>query len=248
MRPAAVRVPFSLVLAGILALGCATAGVRPAPRFELRSQAGLGGDDDPWYPKVAEWQTRMRAEGTRLPAAKHSLSTAEFNGMLLDEMSAYRDEQRVELARRIDDWAQRVARRHYVWDPSRDPRYDHWPTVGELLANNGDDCDGLDLIAFQLLREFGFPPEQVFRAILRRDKDRANHMVTFWFEDPNDPWVLDATGAATLSMRHFSELPGWTPTKVFNEWTQYTVRDLSTGEPVATGPGAARPRSLAVRK
>ena len=24
-----------------------------------------------------------------------------------------------------------------------DPVFDHWPTVGELLINNGDDCDGI---------------------------------------------------------------------------------------------------------
>ena len=43
--------------------------------------------------------------------------------------------------------------------------------------------------------------------------------------------MLDATGAVTFEMRHFSELEGWTPTKMFNERTQYT----------ASAGGAPRP-------
>ncbi len=76
------------------------------------------------------------------------------------------------------------------------------------------------------MREFGFPPDQLFRAIVRRDRDGANHMVTLWFEDRDDPWVIDATGAVTGSVRRFSDLPGWTPTKVFNEREQYTPKQL----------------------
>jgi predicted transglutaminase-like cysteine proteinase len=193
-------------------------------------------DADPWYPKVAEWQGRMREEGTRLPPTTHSLRAAEQSGRLLQVMGAFRDQQRVELARRITDLAQHLARKYYKWDPaSQNPAYDHWPTVGELLGNNGDDCDGLDLIAYQLLREFGYPSDRVYRAVIRRNRDRANHMVTLWFEDDTDPWVLDATGAVTLEMRHFSELEGWTPTKVFNEDTQYLARIETNTRAVARG-------------
>ncbi len=46
--------------------------------------------------------------------------------------------------------------------------------------------------------------------------------------------MIDATGAVTFEMRPFSELEGWTPTKVFNERIQYKA--------VATG---ARRPSLA---
>jgi hypothetical protein len=38
-------------------------------------------------------------------------------------------------------------------------------------------------------------------------------MVTLWFEDQKDPWVLDATSAVTFEMRRFSQLEGWTPTR-----------------------------------
>jgi len=229
-----------LLTAWVLAtpLGCASSGPsgRSAKQFEWFTPAAPG-DDDPWYPKVEEWQGRARAEGTRLPKTSRSLRSAEFSGELLAAMSAYRDSERRELARRITDWTQRTARKHYKFDPGRDdPIYDRWPTVGELLANNGDDCDGLDLIAFQLLREFGFPPEQIYRAIVRRNRDNANHMVTLWFEDPADPWVLDATGAVTVQFRRASELPGWTPTKLFNLDQQFDVVEKGAGgRPVAAG-------------
>ena len=64
----------------------------------------------------------------------------------------------------------------------------------------------------------------------RRDRDRANHMVTLWCEDRDDPWVIDPTGAMTTGMPRMSELPNWVPLKVFGETAVYTVKR-----------GAARP-------
>jgi predicted transglutaminase-like cysteine proteinase len=234
-----------LLLASLSALtllaGCATTGGATHPRdarhFDFFG-AAVPNDDktDPWYPKVVEWQGRMQKEGNRLPPSNMSLRAADQTGKLLNEMDAYRDDQRVELAKRVTDWSQHMARRFYKWDPGdNDPRWDHWPTVGELLSTNGDDCDGLDLIAYQMLREFGFPADHVFRAVVRRDRDKANHMVTLWFQDPKDPWVLDATGAITFAMRHFSELEGWTPTKVFNENGQYLAIESPRPAAVARG-------------
>ena len=226
MRRVSLQLACGALSAALIALtvGCASTSAptsRTSPRFDF-FRAAVPNDDvaDPWYPKVVEWQGRMQAEGARLPATDRSLRSAEVSGKLMYSMSAFRDEQRRELARRSIDWAQHIARKFYKWD-AKGPEWDHWPTVGELLGKNGDDCDGLDLVAYQMLREFGFPKDSVFRAILTRDRDKANHMVTLWFEDPKDPWVLDATGAATFEMRRFSELAGWTPIKVFNERTQY---------------------------
>lgn len=226
------------VATALLACASTSGGGRGARQFDWFSQAGLGSEEDVWYAKVEEWQTRARAEGTRLPKTERTLRSAEFSGQLLHAMAAFRDSERRELAKRITEWTQRIARKHYRFDPgNNDPVYDRWPTVGELLANNGDDCDGLDLIAYQLLREFGFPPEQLYRAIVRRNRDNANHMVTLWFEDPNDPWILDATGAVSVTFRRASELPGWTPTKLFNLNQQFNVVEKTPGggQPIASG-------------
>jgi len=229
-------------LVATLALaGCATTGSGSKPRSDRSFDffgAAIPGDDkaDPWYPKVAEWQGRMLEEGTRLPASDRSVRRALQSGKLIEAMGAFRDEKRVELAKAVADWSQYIARRYYKWDPGNgEPQWDHWPTVGQLLANNGDDCDGLDLIAYQMLREFGFPADRVYRGIIRRDRDQANHMVTLWFEDPQDPWVLDATGAVTFALRRFSELEGWTPTKIFNERGQFLA--IETGRPSSVARG-----------
>ena len=61
-------------------------------------------------------------------------------------------------------------------------------------------------------------------------------MVTFWFEDADDPWVIDPTGAMTSGMPRMSELPGWEPIKVFSEKRDFDV--------VPRLPGAARLRAL----
>jgi hypothetical protein len=49
-------------------------------------------------------------------------------------------------------------------------------------------------------------------------------MVTLWFEDRNDPWVIDPTGAMTRGMPRMSDMPDWVPIKVFGEAEEYTVR------------------------
>ena len=59
-------------------------------------------------------------------------------------------------------------------------------------------------------------------------------MVTLWFEDSADPWVIDPTGAMTLGMPRMSELRDWVPIKVFTDRVEYTVRDRA--ESVAQHP------------
>ena len=91
------------------------------------------------------------------------------------------------------------------------------------------------------MREFGFPQDQLYRAIFRRERDLGNHMVTLWFEDPRDPWVIDASGVVTKRVRRFSELLGWTPTVLFNDTTQVTPRHLrDVGDVARSEDQAAR--------
>ena len=116
------------------------------------------------------------------------------------------------LARELAEWIQQQAREHYV----PDGMVDEWATLDETLRNNGDDCDGLELLVFNHLRELGFGEDEVYRAIVYRRTDGQHHMVTLWFEQPNDPWVIDPTGAMTTGMPRMSELPEWVPLKVFS--------------------------------
>lgn len=217
----------SCALALVCALGMACASLAPSQsnyRFFTQPEP----EHDPWYEKVALWQERERedlAEAT-LADAEAVRQAGPHSGLLRVTMGRWESDQRLALAKRLAEWAQGESRRHYRFDPITSQADDPWPTTKDLLEANGDDCDGLDLIAYKLMREFGFPPDQLFRAILRRDRDGANHMVTLWFEDREDPWVIDAIGAVTGNVRRFSDLTGWTPTKVFNEREQYTPSHL----------------------
>ena len=195
--------------------------------YDFFAAAPRGNGEDPWYGKVELWQKRAQQDG---PLWVEAVEDPGFRaGALRTEIGAFKSDRRHELARTINSWAQVQARKYYRFDEDSKPANDHWPTVQELLETNGDDCDGLDLIAYQLLREFGFQSHEVYRVIVRRDRDRVNHMVTLWFEFPDDPWILDATGAFTLTMRKFSETSGWTPTKMFNETQQYQVIEREAG-------------------
>ncbi len=149
---------------------------------------------------------------------------ADRTNLLRKKFSAFMTERKRELAREFTEFSQREARRHYKSDPPTSLDDDHWPTIKELFDQNGDDCDGVDLIAYNLLRESGFQQGEIYRLVVRRERKKAYHMVTLWFEDRDDPWVLDATGAMTMKMRRFSELPpGWTPIVMFDEHERHWV-------------------------
>ena len=132
----------------------------------------------------------------------------------------FRADRKREIAKEFAAWVQDQAKEHYVADGP----IDHWATLEETLHSGGDDCDGLELLTFHGLRDLGFEDNEVFRSIVYRPSDGQHHMVTLWFEDPNDPWVIDPTGAMTTGMPRMSQLPAWVPLKVFSETAEYTVR------------------------
>ena len=189
--------------------------------------------DDSWFDKIEDWQRRELSDAPESalaspglpngkPPARIRLADRETTTLRRKYVVESAEERR-HTAQRFMTWSQLMAREHYRKDT--DETADPWPTTAELLEQGGDDCDGLDLLAYSLLRDFGFERNELFRAIVRRDRDRANHMVTLWFEDREDPWVIDATGAISLGLKRMSELDGWTPTRVFNEYHQFTVVD-----------------------
>jgi hypothetical protein len=212
------------VLIGSLALGggCQTVGIAPGPYqyFALPSA------DDAWGLKIRGWQEReQREERELVSAADHSaeprMPDAASMGDLRAKYEEFRVEQRRALAREAAKWIQGQARDHYIPDGP----VDHWATFEETFRTNGDDCDGLELLVFHFLRDLGFPEDQVFRAIVVRRSDGQHHMVTFWFETPGDPWVIDPTGAMTTGMPRMSEMPDWVPIKVFTDRNDFSVQD-----------------------
>lgn len=197
--------------------------------------------DDPWSRKISRWQVRERAQavGDALLFAPSTVASgpeteARPNGAdLRTEWASFRADQKRATARAAAEWVQRQAKTHYIADGP----YDHWATLEETLARNGDDCDGLELLTYHFLREAGFREDELFRAIVLRPSDGQHHMVTLWFEAGHDPWVIDPTGAMISGMPRMSDVPEWVPIKLFSETAEFTVR----------GPGLAKVAAATAR-
>jgi hypothetical protein len=213
--------------AALLVLGLAlgfTGGCRanlgsPVPYAYFATPAA----DDAWSRKIRNWQDRERETApSGAPVVELGERTGEVTSPrdLRAKYDSFRDERKRALAREMAEWVQNQAPQHYVPDGA----IDHWATLEETFRKGGDDCDGLELLTFHFLLDLGFPEDEVFRAIVVRKRDGQHHMVTLWFEDANDPWVIDPTGAMTSGMPRMSEVPEWVPLKIFTEKQDFTVR------------------------
>ena len=218
-----------LVLVLGLGLGCAGGATRMGLDYFSAPEPG-----DPWSRKIEGWQARqVAADGRAGPRAQRSreLSAAAppavaSGSSLGREYASFRSDQRRGLARSVADWIQAEAARHY----REDGPVDHWATLQETLKQGGDDCDGLELLVYNALLDLGFRRDEVFRAVVFRRSDGQHHMVTFWFEDAEDPWVIDPTGAMTTGMPRMSDLPEWAPLRVFSETRDFVVRPAHAAE------------------
>ena len=223
-----------IVIAFILASGSGCAGIGLPGQGSTYLYFGKPDPGDAWSRKIRGWQVRQEAShaaerANSVPAvsepgersAKAALYTG--GGTLEQKYASFRADRKRHTARELAEWIQQQARKHYIDDGP----VDHWATFEETMKTNGDDCDGLELLVFNLLQDLGFDPEEVYRAVVYRKTDGQHHMVTLWFEDPQDPWVIDPTGAMTTGMPRMSDVPEWVPIKVFTEDRDYTVRELA---------------------
>jgi len=208
----------------LLAAGCSTGGpdVVGYRYFEPADRS------DPVYAQIIRWQANERAAAdfaappSPLPPPPIVDSEAQQNRSpspeLTAEYSTFVSSLRRRLAEQVREWVQSEARRRY----RADEYGDEWPTFDELLRRGEDDCDGLELLSLHALRALGF--QEVYRAAIEQRSDGSQHMVTLWFEDPQDPWVIDPTGFATTRVIRMSELPAWEPRAVFTEDRIFGVR------------------------
>jgi hypothetical protein len=228
-RLSALALTISIALLLGLGLGCVGV-LRHSTSYEYFASPDA---DDAWTPKIASWQRRERAEegvvvGAVPPVAGPAepspvlapLSPEDLAAGLRNKYFSFRAERRRTTAREFAEWIQGEAKQHYVADGP----IDHWATLEETLRGNGDDCDGLELLVYHALRDLGFSEREVYRAIVYRPSDGQHHMVTLWFEERDDPWVIDPTGAMSRGLRRMSQLADWVPLKVFSDTTEYTVR------------------------
>jgi hypothetical protein len=206
----------------MLGWGCASPGPGGGYRW-----FGRPGAADPWSYPISSWQARQAAEPGRKVAgpAPPPASIDEGGGPRVEETPLRRRydgflaERRRLLAREVLLWVQEQARTRY----RDDGEVDFWPTLEETLDAGQEDCDGLELLTYHALQALGFGEWELYRAILAHERFQMHHMVTLWFEDPADPWVLDPTGTITTPMSRMSEIDLWRPVKLFTESVEYTV-------------------------
>lgn len=214
---------FSIAVLGLAFLSCAqnAAFLPPVSRdFFVASPR-----EDPWNSKIKNWQARHQLD---------QLATAErkpADSQLGNEYTRFENEMRRKVAAETVAWIQDESRRHYIPDGETD----HWATLSEVIASDGDDCDGLDLMTFLLLRKLGFSKDEIFRSIVVDRETGQHHMVTLWFEnsDHSDPWVLDPTGVVTSQLVRLSQVPKWSPIEMFDEARHYRVEESPNAGAVA---------------
>ncbi len=211
MRMSKPGLGVGLAIAAALSVCCATPQL-PAVALDLFVPAS---SDDPWSDKIRNWQVRHG-----LDPAQHG-EPAGTPSTLADEYRQFSLELRRKIVARTVAWVQEQSQR--IYRPDGD--HDHWATLGEVIEKGGDDCDGLDLLTFVLLRRLGFEESEIYRSIVVERRTGQHHMVTLWFdtESRENPFVLDPTGVVTSEMVRLAEVPGWDPIELFDERVHYRV-------------------------
>lgn len=207
-----VRVAWLGVLA--FALGCVTVPPASQPQYQLFEPVASA---DLWAPRINHWQAAQRYEAWTAAAAPAPQSP------LAGAYAEFSKQLRRQLVEDTVDWVQAASGLYYHADAGSDA----WPTLAAVKARGGDDCDGMELLTFDLLRRLGFGPGEIYRAILR-DGEGYHHMVTLWFSDGarGDPYVLDPTGEVSHRVILLSAARGWTPVALFDETTQFRAVSL----------------------
>jgi len=214
---------FAVAVLGLAFLSCAqNATLLPPAALDFFVESPR---EDPWNAKIKNWQSRNELDQVAIvqhPPAESALG---------DDYQSFETELRRRIASQAVKWIQEESRRHYI----PDGEVDHWATLSEVIAQGGDDCDGLDLLTFDLLRKLGFSKDEIFRSIVVDKETGQHHMVTLWFEnsDRRDPWLLDPTGVVTNELVHLSQVPRWSPIEMFDEARHYRVEESTRAGAVA---------------
>ncbi len=221
------RLGLAISVVTLLLVSCAT---RPLSSTTLDLFV-VAPANDPWNAKVTDWQERHHLDQV---TGSQPWATSDLGQRYADftaEMESRRLEDRHALVRDTVDWVQGLSREYY----RSDGKEDHWATLGHVIANGGDDCDGLDLLTFVLLRHLGFESDEIYRSIVVERRSGQHHMVTLWFEEGSrdDPFVLDPTGVVRKGLARLSSIRGWEPIELFDEDSHYRVEPRPGGVTVA---------------
>jgi hypothetical protein len=206
----------------LLLVSCASTEALPPVSLDLFVPAPA---DDPWEHKIRDWQARHDQDSVQ--QGKPSENRSE----LAQDYEKFSRDLRRRLVADAVAWVQERSRKYYRADANRD----HWATLSEVIETGSDDCDGLDLLTFVLLRRLGFQDDEIYRSIVVEQESGQHHMVTLWFEGGSrtDPFVLDPTGVVTRGMVRLSEIKGWEPIQLFDERSHYRVETSPAATSVA---------------
>ncbi len=199
----------------VVAMGCASP-TAPSLSHDL---FGPPAPDDMFSPMIRLWQVSEQWEAGRAPAAD-----PKPNAELALEVRAFGGAQKLRIARETLRWIQARSALRYRSDNG----VDRWPTLSEMLDRGQDDCDGLELVSFHVLRTLGFGQGEIYRAVLRSSDERQYHMVTLWFDagPRSDPYVIDPTGWIARDLVRLSSLDDWHPLRLFDEDEQFTALEV----------------------
>ncbi len=221
------RLGLAISVVTLLLVSCAT---RPLSSTTLDLFV-VAPANDPWNAKVTDWQERHHLD----QSSSSQLSASSDLGKLYSDFTAEMERRQLEDRRGLVadavDWVQGLSREYY----RSDGKEDHWATIGHVIANGGDDCDGLDLLTFVLLRHLGFESDEIYRSIVVERQSGQHHMVTLWFEEGSrdDPFVLDPTGVVRKGLARLSSIRGWEPIELFDEDSHFRVEPMPGGVAVA---------------
>ena len=211
MRTSFGRAGYGWVLAVFAGLACASP-VSPPARFDFSQPLAA---EDLWQPKIRLWQAARHGDSLNPDVALAQRTP------LGQEYVRFESELRVEVVQRVLRWVQLYSGLYFRLDEG----VDYWPTLSEVIAAGGDDCDGMDVLTFELLRRLGFRQGELYRAVLFQRKREIYHMVTLWFpeESRDDPYVLDPSGEVSHKVLRLSQASDWEPVAMFDESAQFRV-------------------------
>jgi hypothetical protein len=166
--------------------------------------------------KILDWQARERED---------AYQTVSAPGVFWYEYRSLQDETRDVVSTpllvvRMNDLLYEISKNHY--SPEKE---EYWPTTKEFFSRGieKEDCDGLELLSFVLMRERGFT---VYRGIFQFRGTNLSHMVSVVFveEEYSNPYIIDATGDLGRDVRRLSDIDRtiFKPLYLFNEYRVYS--------------------------
>lgn len=100
-------------------------------------------------------------------------------------------------------------------------KVEHWPTTTEADKVLFEDCDGFAVAKYSRARYAGIPIDQLALTICNYTPTGEGHMVLAWWDNPDDPWIMDNIDPDMLRSSQRTDLQ---PIEAFNEERRWIIR------------------------